>query len=272
MLCETEHGLHEESEMATVANRYGLKTRIVDQKALAELEPNVQARVCGAVHFEDDAHLDPKRIMTGLQNWLLANHVEWLSADVTGFARDQQTVHAAQTTAGDVHADAFVLAAGVWTCDLAAHLDFRMPLVAGRGFGFTVPAPNQPFRHPAILTEARVAITPMPDGTRFVGTMELGRPEIRPDSPRVLGMKQAISRAFPAYDSPTLHQRLWCGLRPCSPDGMPYLGRTERYRNVLVSAGHAMMGLSLGPISGKIICRVLEGENTHHELKPDRFG
>jgi D-amino-acid dehydrogenase len=90
-------------------------------------------------------------------------------------------------------------------------------------------------------------------------------------SPRVNGMKKSISRAYPAFRPDVLAGDVWCGLRPCSPDGMPYLGRTKKISNMIVSAGHAMMGMSLGPVSGRLVADSLRGGPSIHELDPDRF-
>ena len=145
-------------------------------------------------------------------------------------------------------------------------------MVPGRGYGFTVAKSPQKPSIPAILIEGRIAVTPMPDGLRFVGAMELGSPVVSPDSPRVEGMRRNIRQFYPKFMSEVLTGDVWSGLRPCSPDGMPYIGETRN--GLLVASGHAMMGMSLGPITGRLIAELATGKTPSHPLEllnPERY-
>jgi len=133
---------------------------------------------------------------------------------------------------------------------------------------------------PSILVEARVAVTPMTGGMHFVGTMELGRPEAdtagnRISPLRVEGMRHSIPNYYPAFPSSLLEKAsVHSGLRPCSPDGLPYIGRPSRYENLIVATGHAMMGMSLGPITGKLVAELAAHESPSIPLtlmSPDRY-
>jgi D-amino-acid dehydrogenase len=123
--------------------------------------------------------------------------------------------------------------------------------------------------------EARVAVTPMGDALRVGGTMEMAGLNEDITQRRVSGIVNALSRYYPDFDSSHFKNvSPWSGLRPVSPDGLPYLGRTQRYTNLLVATGHAMMGLSLGPISGKIVAQILSNEIPSIDiqiLNPDRY-
>jgi D-amino-acid dehydrogenase len=129
---------------------------------------------------------------------------------------------------------------------------------------------------PAILTEARVAVTPMGGTLRFGGTMEIAglNKEINPV--RVQGIINSVPGYYPDFIPQDFDGiKPWGGLRPCSPDGLPYVGRTARYRNLSIATGHAMMGLSLGPITGKLMGEILSGEKPSiliDALSPDRYG
>ena len=146
---------------------------------------------------------------------------------------------------------------------------------AGKGYSLTLPKPKQMARRGIILVEARVAVTPIGETLRFGGTMEIAGLNETINPARIRGLVKSVSRFFPDFTPADFDGvEPWCGLRPVSPDGLPYIGRFARWRNLLVGAGHAMMGMSLGPITGRLINEVLSGEAPSVALEllsPDRF-
>ena len=130
--------------------------------------------------------------------------------------------------------------------------------------------------HCAILAEARVAVTPMNGGVRIGGTMELDGLDRRIDAQRVSAIIEAASRYYQVFEPADFAGvEPWSGLRPCTPDGLPYVGRTGKFANLTIAAGHAMMGVTLGPVTGEIVAELLSGEATRFDmaqLSPDRFG
>src|SRR6185436_6847623 len=118
-------------------------------------------------------------------------------------------------------------------------------------------------RHSMILQEARVAVTPMGSSLRVGGTMELTGYDLRISPPRIRGLTRSLARYIPTFRPEDFAScEPWCGLRPCTPDGLPYVGRTKRWRNLVVASGHAMMGVSLGPITGKLVSEIVTEEAT----------
>jgi D-amino-acid dehydrogenase len=115
----------------------------------------------------------------------------------------------------------------------------------------------------------------MADSLRFGGTMEIAGLDESVTQRRVQGIIKAVPRYYPKFD-PAQFEGIqpWRGLRPCSPDGMPYLGRTQTAKNLTIATGHAMMGLSLAPVTGELVGQIIDGERTCFDLKllsPDRF-
>jgi D-amino-acid dehydrogenase len=199
--------------------------------------------------------------------------------DVLGLAAsrsEQRRVAHARTAAGAIEADAFVIAGGAWSPALARCLGVRLPVQPGKGYSVTLPAPSKLPAIPAILVEARVAVTPMGTGVRFAGTMELGALDRKVNHRRLRAMLRSVAEYLPDYPAAVLDSLpVWSGLRPCSPDGLPYVGRLGRFDNVLVATGHAMMGISLAPVTGKLIAEMLCGDPPSIDvvaLAPDRFG
>jgi D-amino-acid dehydrogenase len=233
--------------------------------------------IAGAVYFPMDCHLSPSKFLEVLRQELERAGARLLwKQEVTGWRQQGRKLVAARTGQGELTADEFVICGGSWSPSLARELRVNLPMQAGKGYSVTLPHPRRLPGICAILTEARVAVTPIGSALRFGGTMEIAglNQEINPV--RVRGIVKAVPRYYPEFgpedfkDCPP-----WCGLRPCSPDGLPYVGRTARYDNLSIGTGHAMLGLSLGPITGKLLAEILGGGKPSIEiglLSPDRYG
>lgn len=276
MLCKTERALHEETRLADQAHQLGLAAECLTPAQAAALDPALAMDVAGAIHFPLDCHLTPGRLLAGLKQALTLGGARlFWSTEVTGWRIGAGGVEAVQTTQGEVEASEFVVAGGAWTPQIAGPLRLHLPMQAGKGYSLTLERPRRLPQLCSILTEARVAVTPMGHALRFAGTMEITGLDESIDPRRVQGIVKSIPRYFPEFmpedfrDAP-----VWRGLRPCSPDGLPYLGRVGRYPNLSVATGHAMMGLSLGPITGKLMAQILSGEPSSlpiSPLSPDRY-
>src|SRR5213078_1578073 len=177
---------------------------------------------------------------------------------------------------GEFSADEFVLCCGAWSPVVARDLRLNLPMQAGKGYSLTLSKPRQLPQVCAIFTEARVAATPMGNTLRFGGTMELAGVNEEINPVRVQGIIKSVPKYYPDFTPQDFEGiQPWRGLRPCSPDGLPYVGRTARYSNLCLATGHAMMGLSLGPITGRLIAEILYDETPSIQiglLNPDRYG
>ena len=276
MLCKSEHTLAEEARTAQQANQLGIPAEVLTPAQTAKLEPGIRFDIAGAVYFPQDCHLAPQRLVASLTRALELGGASFSwSTEVTGWVVKNGRIAAARTTQGEIAADEYVLAGGSWSPNMLCGLGLRLPLQAGKGYSITLP---QPKRLPAIcsiLAEARVAVTPIGSSLRFGGTMEIAGLDQTIRQPRVNGIIKSVPKYFPEFTADDFHSLpVWSGLRPCSPDGLPYLGRFSRYPNLCAATGHAMMGLSLGPITGKLIAQILSGEKPAIELaalSPDRY-
>jgi D-amino-acid dehydrogenase len=277
MLCQTARALEEEAHTATQARALGVPAEVLDRKQTAALDPGVTMNIAGAVYFEKDCHLDPSRCVTALERRLRAAGAALLdNIEVTGWVKEGTRLAAVRTTRGEIAGDEFVLAGGIWSSTLVAELGLRIPMQAGKGYSVTLPRPVEQPQLCSIFTEARVAVTPMGDALRFGGTMEMTGLNERINPRRVAGILRAVPDYFPKF-RPEHFAGLqpWCGLRPCSPDGLPYLGRPKDTPNLVVATGHAMMGLSLAPVTGQLVGQLLDGEPPRFDLgllDVDRFG
>jgi len=276
MLCKTQHALDDEARTAGMARQLDVPAEVLDAERTRALDPGVTMEIAGSVYFPMDCHLQPARYVAALERRILAAGGELLfDAEVTGWRKEGSRLAAARTSQGEVSGDEFVLAGGVWSEALVRGLGLRLPMQAGRGYSLTLPEPVELPQICAILTEARVAVTPMGSSVRFGGTMEIaGLAE--PISPRrVAGIVRAIPRYYPRFSREDfVNVTPWSGMRPCSPDGLPYLGRTRAVPNLTVATGHAMMGLSLAPVTGDLAAQFVGHEPVSMDLSmlsPDRY-
>ena len=278
VVCRTEHAWAEEVALARRAAELGLRADVLDAAGVAERVAGPEVRCVGGVHYLDDAHASPRALMRALQDHLVAVGVtfHW-DADVVGFERHGGRVVGARLRDGDVVAgERFVLAGGVASARLARVLGAYVPMQAGRGYSVTVPDVGVPPALPLLLAEARVAVTPLPEGVRVGGTMEIADPARPVDPRRVRGIARSAERYLPGFAADRLATLpVWTGARPVSADGMPYLGPLRRAPEVVVAAGHGMMGFSLAPVTGALVADLIAGRAFDPDLTalaPERFG
>lgn len=276
MLCKTPHTLEEEAKFAARANELGVPAEVLGAKQLAQLDPGVTMDVAGGVYFPKDCQLTPARFLAALQAECVKLGVEFCwNAEVTGWNICGGRINSVTTTRGECGGDEVVLCGGSWSPVVARGLGLNIPMQAGKGYSLTLSKPRQLPQICSIFTEARVAVTPMDGALRVGGTMEIAGLNEDVNPVRVQGIVKSVPKYYPEFrveDFAGIHP--WRGLRPCSPDGMPYIGRTEKFSNLTLATGHAMMGLSLGPVTGKLVGEIVSGDKLSHDLSllsPDRY-
>ncbi len=276
MLCKTAHMLDDEARAAATAQSLGIPAQVLDATATAKLDPNVQMDVQGSVYYPRDCHLSPNKLMAGLHSRLEQRGSTFIwNADVTGFDSRDHHVRLVKTTAGDFEGDQIIIAGGAWSPALGRALGLALPMQAGKGYSLTLKNPRELPSICSIFTEARIAVTPMVSTLRFGGTMEIAGLNENISPARVQGIIDAVPHYYPSF-KPADFQGIepWRGLRPCSPDGLPYLGRTRKCDNLIIATAHAMMGLSLAPVTGELVAAMVEGESPTIDismLSPDRY-
>lgn len=276
MLCKTGPTLEHQVEHAKLARRLGVTAQVLDARQTAALDPGVDLDILGSVYYPQDCHLSPERSLAALRRRLATAGVPILWRTVVqGFRAETSRIRAVITQGEVIEADTVVLCGGAWSPQLARELGLRLPMQAGKGYSLTLPQPRQLPQICSVLAEARVAVTPLQGALRVGGTMEIAGLNQRIDPRRIQGIIKALPRYYPAFavrDFAGLEP--WVGLRPVSPDGLPYLGRGSRWSNLIVAAGHAMMGVSLAPVTGQVVADLISGAPPPFDLRllhPDRY-
>ena len=271
----SEKAEEEEHEVAEKAISEGLEVSILSSGELREIQPVFSDKVKGAVHYKCDAHMTPNHFMKQLKDWLKSQGVDLrLGQKVEGFTVKEQKIASVKTNNDVFEADDFVLASGSWTSELATSLGLHIPIQGGKGYSMDVKRFTG-ITLPTILVDARMAVTPMEGFTRFAGTMEFSGNNNVVSKNRVEALAKAVKTHYQDVEigSDEMNSAT-SGLRPVSPDGLPYIGKTSKFKNLTVAAGHAMMGWSLGPITGKLVTQEVIGAGKMVDiapLSPERF-
>lgn len=275
MLYQSASVEKEEAETAHLANSIGIEAKVLNADEVQQLEPDVRVKVKGGVYFPGDAHLTPQILMSQLKKTLTESGVQFVHEEVVKLESEKSVIKKVITSDSSYEPDMVILASGIWSSQLAQHLKLSLPMQAGKGYSFTLNNVERNIRIPSIFLEARVAVTPMGNSLRFGGTMEIAGINSTINMNRVKGIADSISRYYPDMKaSLPKKEEVWFGLRPCPPDGLPYIGKSKKFTNLVIATGHSMMGLSLGPATGKLIKEIVNEEKPSTDIKafdPDRF-
>lgn len=277
MLCQSEKGLAEEGEVVESAHRLGLKAEIFDKARLQEFEPGTAINAIGGVWWEQDCHLSPLNFVAALRKGIENSGGLFLEGEAVDFTRQGETVTGITTASGEtVTGDRIILAGGMATLELARKLKIKMPMQGGKGYSLTLKEPKKALRLCSLLKEGRVAVTPMGNTLRVAGTMEICGSDTSLSPARLEGIIESFCRFYPDFSKEDFAGiEPWIGLRPCSPDGLPYLGNLPGQERVIAATGHSMMGLSLAPVTGWLVEKLVSGEACQINLSqmvPARFG
>jgi D-amino-acid dehydrogenase len=232
------------------------------------LEPRLTALVRAGVLFPREADCDPVRLGRALgaaaveRGVTLRPHVE-----AVALGGDDRSVRV-ETTHGELHAGHAVVAAGAWSGRLARTLGVRLPLQGGKGYAAEWPPEAAPLERPVYLHDQRCVANPIGDRTRFTGGLLLDGLDDSFDPRRVGAIAAAAANVLGVTGTPQLS---WRGLRPCTPDGLPVIGAHPRAPRAVFATGHGMLGVTLAPLTGRLVAGIVAGGAPRPELLPERF-
>lgn len=271
MLYRNHKTEHHEKDLACQAQKLGIETHILSGSEVQNMEPHVEVKTLGGVYYPNDCHLHPGKMMKTLRQANLNAGVKMVfDQEVVGFETNGPTVTSAITQQGKFDCDYLVVAVGAWLEVLSTKLGIHILLQPGKGYSTTYQNINGNLTHPAILVDDRVALTPWDNKLRVGGTMELSGINQDVNMNRVRPIIAAANKYYPTLHltTPAIGD-VWSGLRPCSPDGLPYIGKSPYHINVSIAGGHAMLGISLAAGTGYLIKQLVQKEET--EIAMDAF-
>jgi len=255
---------------------YGIESQVLENKDLNAYCGKMRTSSVGGLFFPQDAQLIPDRFVQQLACHIENNGVQLLtSAEVLGFEISGRKLATVKTTRGNIAVEEVILAGGSWSGNLARELQIKLPIEPAKGYSVTFKRPSSCPEIPIMMAETKVVLTPMDDMLRIAGTLELAGFDMSINNRRLQAILKSIPDYFPDFDISSLELiEIWRGLRPCSPDGLPYIGRPRRYDNVIIATGHGMKGISLAPITGKLVAQLAADEQPQIDLTVlgiDRF-
>lgn len=265
MLFKTEKTAKEMHHEGKLAENLGLGVNYLSKEEVLQLETGTKTDVIGGIHYTSDAHLYPQKFMQFIKAQLNKLDVEiYKNTTVTDFKISNNTVTELITSRGNFTTDEVVLATGSWSPEIARKLKTSVSMLPGKGYSFTLKEKTQKPRIPSILCEGKVAVTPMANDIRFGGTMEITHNnDTKINQNRLQGIINSVNDFYPdlGIEMPKIADT-WYGFRPCTPSGMPIITKSKKITNLTLSTGHAMMGLSLAPATGKVVAELILGKPT----------
>jgi D-amino-acid dehydrogenase len=267
---KTPRGFDQACQSVPQAVAAGVPLRVLSPEDLRALEPGVEFDISGALYNAEGACLRVPGFVTGFAETLarmgVAIHED---AEVTGFEVAGRTVTQVRTVRGDFRPGEVVIAAGAWSSECARRLGIGLMLQPAKGYSITISTPRNAPRLPVLLSEGKVALMPIGDRLRIGGTLELSGLDSTVSRRRVDGILRTVRAHFPGLET-TRATGIWSGLRPCTPDSLPFIGRAGPRGNVLIASGYGHIGMGLAPAAGELIAQIAAGEQPSMDLAPFR--
>ncbi len=260
MLFRTGRGFEEGLKEAEWVRGVGIESTAMTPSQVREKAAHALASLAGGIYYPGDAHLQPADFVGSLaraaasQGACLCPSTEVLAMETSG-----RIISNVKTTRGDYSPDQVVLAGGAWSPLVSRDLDIRLPIQAAKGYSLTFRRPDGCPSFPILFAETKVIATPMGGTLRLAGTLELTGLDLSINTRRVKVVRRAAYSYVSGLENLELIE-IWRGLRPCTPDGLPIVGPHSGYENLIVASGHAMLGITLGPITGKLVSQLITGE------------
>jgi D-amino-acid dehydrogenase len=247
---------------------FNVAAKRYDGPAVTAFEPALKDGLAGGWHYETDAHLRPDKLLASWRSLLESRGVTFCEKrSMTGFSVSGRKADAVETAEGRVPADAVVVATGAWTPLLNRHLGCRVPIQPGKGYSITMARPKTCPTVPMLFEEHRVGVTPMPSGYRLGSTMEFAGYDTSLRRERLELLRAGASHYLREPSAEPVEEEWW-GWRPMVYDGKPIIDRSPAYDNVLIAAGHGMLGLSMAPSTGKLVAEMLGAATPHIDPAP----
>ncbi len=238
-----------------------------------EKEPAIIGPQVGGYFYPDDAHCEPYRAVKALEAEARALGVRFLEDTEVYRISSGTGPRRLTTTRGDITAEQIVIATGPWSEALGKMLGLRLPVIGAKGYSVVLPPAQPQPKRSIYLIERKIAVNPHHDSLRIAGTLELVRNDFSINARRVDVIVRGARGMLNIGEEPR-PQEIWRGLRPCTPDGMPVIGRAKGRGDVWLATGHQMAGLKTAPGTGVLLAQLMTGETPRFDPEPfrgDRF-
>jgi D-amino-acid dehydrogenase len=267
---DSEKEYRQDQWQADLRARLGFKEHRLSQSEIKSLLPCLNIDNGVAIMTPDWHHLtDPAKVTAGIAEHSIQNGTNWVQDKVTTVTASEAGVNLQTESGRQIEADHLVVAAGVWSNQIAEQLDYKVPMIAKRGYHSTISQPGIELKYPVMSLSKVFVMTPLDDGIRVAGTAEFAALDAEPDFRRAKVLLRHASNYLPGLKTEGVSE--WLGQRPMMADSKPVISASPRHRNVFYAFGHGHYGLTQGPTSGRIIADMVVGKEPTVDMKPFRF-
>jgi D-amino-acid dehydrogenase len=278
MVSETSSVLKALQEELRYVSKFEVRGEELSPSDVHKREPILKCKVTGGIYFPDEVHLDPFALMTALKNKCIEKGVVIReNTEVSDFLIENQRISALQLATGEsVPAELVLIATGSWTKSLARKIKHEAPILGGKGYSMILPKLSPDIQQPIMVMDRKLAITPHQDRLRIAGTLELVDQNFSITEHRAQVILKGAKECLGVEPNLTLDtvKDLWAGLRPCTPDGVPMIGFSDRVVNLVWAVGHQMLGLQSAMGTGFLVSDLIDRGDSELNSKvfdPNRF-
>lgn len=270
MVSRGEEGLKAAVEEMQLMAERGIAGRQLNGEEILAMEPSLKPGLKGGVYFPTEAHAEPLlTVQTMIKDFLALGGQLMPQTEVFDFTFANGRIEEVITTRGTFRPDLVVLALGTWSRVLASRLQVSVPILGGKGYSMIVDNYAVKPQHPIMIVERKIAVTPRADSVRVAGTLELVDQDDSVTTRRMQGIIRGAQDYMHMNAEPSIRE-IWRGLRPCTPDGVPMIGFSKRWSNLVYNTGHQMLGLQSAPGSGRLTADLIGGKKPLVDPKPFR--
>ena len=249
-----------------IRNELGIKQKLLTQSEILKLEPNLSPVFDAGVIYESAMHArDPHEILKQIFKLFLKKGGKFIQTEIKSLEQRNINETIIKSENEEYIFEKSVISSGAYSKKLTDQLGENIPLDTERGYHVHFKNKDHLISRPVIFLDRGFGMTPMNQGLRAVGTVELGGLENPPSKKRIEYLCKCAKELLPKLDQ---HQDEWLGFRPTLPDFLPILGPSLKNKNIIYAFGHQHLGWTLGAITGKIISGVIAGEKTNLDLSP----
>lgn len=259
-------GMHAYEKTNALLAERGLGATPLTGSDLHKREPALADDIYGAWHYEMDAHLKPDKLVAEWRRVISEMGVEIKE----NFAVQSIEGTTIRGPAGELSGEKLILATGAWSSKLGKMIGCEIPIQPGKGYSITMSQPQQSVQIPCLFQEAKMVATPFASGYRLGGTMEFAGFDETLNEKRIGAIRRSAARYLKTPEGDTITER-WFGWRPMTWDGLPIIDVVPSNQDILVAAGHNMLGLSMAPATGRLAAELILGQSPHINPSPYRF-
>jgi glycine/D-amino acid oxidase-like deaminating enzyme len=258
---------------AQFVSRHGVNVEQLNGDEVRELEPAVAAAITGGLYYPDTAHtINPYQLVASLADYFMSAGGQFVQQEVMAIQTMASTHVVLKTKGADIVAKEVVIAGGAWSKALAKMVGHTIPLETERGYHLMLPTPKVELTRPVTSFERSFVMTPMQEGLRLAGTVELAGLNAPENEQRAKILLNHAKEVLPQVDGS--EGKSWMGHRPSLPDSLPIIGRSPKHERVLFAFGHQHLGLTQAAVTADLISEAVLRKPHQVDITPfrvDRF-